>query len=120
MILDSETFEQLDSLKIDIPVTKKREPERIIGMRKSEDENMIAIITGRTLVTLEQKFSYLFVLKRQSNNRYKLFKKIETQKLEPYLDEANMTYMFQKGRNDVLIMCREDCIFAIDIVNERA
>lgn len=63
-------------------------------MRKSEDESTIAIITGRTLVTSECKLSYLFVLKRQSDNRFKIVNKIETKQLEPFLDEANMTYMF--------------------------
>ena len=38
IIYDSGTFECLDTITIDLPKSKTREPERIVGMRKSEDE----------------------------------------------------------------------------------
>lgn len=92
--MDSETFELLDSLVMETKDSQTREPEQIVGMVKSEDENIIAIISGKTLVTQEQKFSQVFVLQRQPDNRYKLLKKIDAKVFEPYLDEANMTFMF--------------------------
>lgn len=60
----------MDSIKLDIPKTDRREPECIIGMRKSQDETMLAIISGRTLIDLEQKQTSLFILKREKNSNF--------------------------------------------------
>jgi hypothetical protein len=62
----------------------------------------------------------LFILKREKNKNFSLHKKISCEDLLPFVDEANMTYFFQKGSNNFLIMCREDCIFAVDTEQGRS
>lgn len=60
------------------------------------------------------------MLKREKNKNFQLIKKIDCSDLLPFLDEANMTYFFQRGRNDILIMCREDCIFKVFLTSGQA
>ena len=43
-----------------------------------------------------------------------MHKKIDAVLLRPYFDEANMTFIFEKSNNELLIMSREDCIFSVD------
>ena len=50
---DSEEFEKYDSIEVNLMETDSREPNQVISMQKSIDEETIAIITGKKLMMNE-------------------------------------------------------------------
>ena len=52
---DNETYTKVGSIPITLLKTETREPNEVIGMQKSADECMLAIISGKNLVKDEQK-----------------------------------------------------------------
>lgn len=62
-IFDSFTLKQIGEQKINLLVSETREPNQIIGLRKSPNENWLAVITGKNLIRYEQKANQLYVFK---------------------------------------------------------
>ena len=54
-MFDSYTFKQCGEIPIQLLVSDTREPNEIIGIQKSKDENWLAIISGKNLILNEQK-----------------------------------------------------------------
>lgn len=56
---------------IQVPLLAKgedeREPNEIISMQISSNENLLGVITGKNLIMKEQKANQLFLFKRQKN-----------------------------------------------------
>lgn len=52
-----DTFQELKECKINIPLLKSetREPNEIIAMQVSQNENLLAVISGKNLIMNEQK-----------------------------------------------------------------
>ena len=65
MILDNETYEQVGTLPVTLLKTETREPNMVIGIQKSVDEEFVAVVTGKNLVMDEQKQNQLYVFTRQ-------------------------------------------------------
>lgn len=55
MMFDSENFKQIGSIPITLLITETREPNQVIGITSSQDQKMLAIISGKNLVMSEQK-----------------------------------------------------------------
>ena len=54
-IFDIDTFKQVGEIPLTLLKTETREKNEIIGMQKSQDDNFLAIISGKNLVMNEQK-----------------------------------------------------------------
>lgn len=54
-MMDSETFQICGEIPVKLLPTETREPNEIVGMIKSEDEDFLAVISGKNLVKNEQK-----------------------------------------------------------------
>jgi hypothetical protein len=52
---DNETYAPVGSIPITLLKTETREANEVIGMRKSKDEDWLAIISGKNLIMDEQK-----------------------------------------------------------------
>jgi hypothetical protein len=50
LMYDSDTFQYCGEIPITLLKTETREPNEIIGIQKSEDEQFLAIISGKNLV----------------------------------------------------------------------
>lgn len=61
---DNTDFKKIDTVPIKLLVTETREPNQIIAMQKCQDEQVLAIITGKILIMNEQKTNQLFIFKR--------------------------------------------------------
>ena len=64
-MLNSKTFKEFGQIPITLLKTETREPNQIIAMRKSMDENFIAIMSGKNLIKKEQKINQLFIFKKK-------------------------------------------------------
>ena len=81
---DVDSFEELKECQINIPLFKseEREPNEIIGMQVSKNQDLICIISGKNLIMNEQKPNQLFVFKREKDfnkggrDLFKLLKRI--------------------------------------------
>ena len=54
-MFDIDTFKEVGKIPITLLKTETREKNEIIGMQKSQDDNFLAIISGKNLVMNEQK-----------------------------------------------------------------
>lgn len=52
---DNENYAKVGSIPITLLISETREPNEVIGMQRSTDENWLAIISGKNLVMDEQK-----------------------------------------------------------------
>ena len=92
-------------------------------MVKSEDENYIAIISGKNLVMNEQKQNQLFIFKRKpaitdfDYDDYEQYKRIVIKDI-PIFKKVVMQYYFKitkRGKPpDSLVFARSDMIFELD------
>lgn len=55
LIIDSSNYEVIGKLPINLLETSTREANEIIGINKSADEEMVAVISGKNLIMSEQK-----------------------------------------------------------------
>jgi len=100
---DVDTFRELKGCLIQIPLFKSetREKNEIISMQLSNDENYIAVISGKNLVMDEQKANQLFIFKRTKNKNkneddvFILLKRVVI-KDNPQLNKISMQFHFKK------------------------
>ena len=52
---DQDTFQFCGTIPIKLLSTETREPNEVIGIQKSRDENWLAIFSGKNLVMNQQK-----------------------------------------------------------------
>lgn len=64
-LYSSEKFQRIGELPITLLATETREPNQIISIRKSMDDNYIACISGKNLIMKQQKANQLFIFKRE-------------------------------------------------------
>jgi hypothetical protein len=103
LMFDSSSFKLCGEIPIKLLVTETREPNQIIGIEKSRDENWLAVVSGKNLVMNEQKQNQLFVFKRvcggdpddQTYAVFVLHKKVVVKDL-PIFKKVTMQYMFKK------------------------
>lgn len=54
ILLENKTYHEVGNIHIPMKKTNTREPYEIIGIQKSEDESLIAVISGKNLIMEEQ------------------------------------------------------------------
>ena len=70
IMYSSDTYKEICEIKIDLLPTETREPNEIIAMQKCQNDEYLAIITGKNLVASEQKINQLFIYRR--NRKYQV------------------------------------------------
>ena len=65
MLFENITYQKVGEIPIPLLKTESREPNEIIGIQKSDDEQYLAIISGKNLIMDEQKQNQLFIFKRK-------------------------------------------------------
>lgn len=55
LIYNSETYQPIDKLPIKLFPTETREPNEIISIQKCQNEEYLAVISGKNLIAGEQK-----------------------------------------------------------------
>ena len=111
---DNETYQHAGSIPITLLKSESREPNEVIGMQKSTDENWLAIISGKNLVMDEQKQNQLFIYKKKratnmfEYDEFVLYKRIVVKDL-PIFKQVSMQFHFVIGENcDSIIFCKPD------------
>lgn len=61
---DINTYEELGELPISLLKADTREPNQVIAIQKSQDESLLAVISGKLLIKNEQKINQLFIFKK--------------------------------------------------------
>ena len=64
IMFDNQDFTRCGEIPIKLLITETREPNEVIGLVKSLDENWVAIISGKNLIMNEQKQNQLFIFKK--------------------------------------------------------
>ena len=96
---DNETYAKVGNIPITLLISETREPNEVIGMQKSTDENWLAIISGKNLVMDEQKQNQLFIYKKKKStnlfeyDEFILHKRIVVKDL-PIFKQVSMQFHF--------------------------
>jgi len=96
---DNETYAKVGNIPITLLISETREPNEVIGMQKSTDENWLAIISGKNLVMDEQKQNQLFIYKKKKStnlfeyDEFVLHKRIVVKDL-PIFKQVSMQFHF--------------------------
>lgn len=117
-MLNSKTFKEFGQIPITLLKTETREPNQIIAMRKSMDENFIAIMSGKNLIKKEQKINQLFIFKKKVQTvEFELFKRIVVKDI-PIFNKTCMQFYFEEGNGkqniDSIIFVKADRIIKIN------
>ena len=49
-MINSETYEEYEQFPIELIKSETREPSQVIAMQKSDDEEFVAVISGKILI----------------------------------------------------------------------
>ena len=88
-IYDSKNFEEVGQVHIPLLPSESREPNQIISITMSADEQLLACFSGRNLVMKQQKINQLFVLKKVDAFSFEIWKQILVRD-EPMFDKVCM------------------------------
>jgi hypothetical protein len=126
---DIDTFEEIHDCQITIPllVSKEREPNEIISMQMSREEQMLAVISGKNLIMNEQKPNQLFIFKRVKNydptkmDKFELIKRIVIREI-PMFNKISMQFYFKnttRGKEPTeIIFAKQDQLMMINFETE--
>ena len=64
LMYDADSYTFIDEVPIKLLEADTREPNQIIAMVKSPDEEWLAVVTGKKLIMNEVKTNQLFIFKR--------------------------------------------------------
>lgn len=128
-LYDSRDFSTIGQIPINLLKTETREPNQIISMTKSPDEELIAVMSGKNLIMKQQKVNQLFVFEKKSRDpepiKYELKKRIIVKDI-PLMNKVCMQYYFElfdkdgrkKQEIDSLIFVKADRVIRMNIETE--
>lgn len=127
ILYDNEEYNEVGKIPITLLKTETREPNEVIGMQKSADEELIGIISGKNLVMDQQKQNQLFIfIKKKARNTFEydefvLHKRIVIKDI-PIFKLVSMQFHFKKptsgSKCNTLIFCKPDQIFELNFETE--
>lgn len=124
MVYDSDTFEELGQIDIELPEQNTRELSQVLAIQKSHDEEYIALITGKILIMNEQKPSQLIVYRRVNDGmltrgEFELVKSLCLEDFDVF-QKVCMKYHFKAHRPycDTLLFTKIDQIFQLNYMTE--
>lgn len=129
LLFDARTFEQCGHIPITLLPTKSREPNEILGMQKTPDESMIAIITGKNLVMNCQKQNQLIIMKIKKTTRedktscFQEYKRVILKDIQ-YFKDVSMKYFFKNkphefSNYDTILFAKKEEIFEFNFETEQ-
>lgn len=96
--------------------SESREPNQIISITMSPDEQLLACFSGRNLVMKQQKINQLFVLKKVDDS-FEIWKQILVRD-DPMFDKVCMQFHFRMREPQSAVICvRKDCVFEYNYIN---
>lgn len=125
-----DTFKEIEEARIDIPLLESvtREPNQIISVRISKNEDYLAVISGKNLIMNEQFPNQLFIFRKNKNinvgesETFSLVKRIMI-KDRPDFKKISMQFNFKKSRGSNeptrLIFARQDALIELNIETEQ-
>jgi len=63
-IINSDTFRCVDEIPIKLLKADTREPNQVIAIKKSKNEEFVGVISGKILIMNEQFTNQLFIFKK--------------------------------------------------------
>lgn len=125
-VYDTDTFEVLGQVPITLLKADTREPNQVIAMQKCQNEEYIAVISGKILIMNEQKTNQLFILKRQRNQNgerdtFVQYKRVLLKDLAEFR-QVSMNFHFKQTSGVVkntLIFAKIDKIFELNFETEQ-
>ena len=127
VMYNSITFEEMGEIPIKLLKTETREPNEVISMQKCQNEEYLAVISGKNLIASEQKTNQLFIFQRVRNDpdpqkqQFTQIKRIVLKDI-PIFEKVCMKYHFLKGptiERDTLLFAKIDQIFSLNFENEQ-
>ena len=120
-IFDSDNYKELGHLDITLLKSEEREPNEILAMQKCQNEEYLAVITGKNLIMNQQKFNQLYIFRREKVHGEKdTFKQIDriVLKENPIFDRVCKEFHFveQPGiERTAMIFANQNEVFELDI-----
>lgn len=95
-------------------------------MAKSQDENYLAVVSGKILIMNEQKTNQLFIFKRDKNpnggiDKYTQVNRVVLREIE-FFKQVCMKFHFKpskSGEYDTIIFAKIDCIFEMNFKTDQ-
>jgi hypothetical protein len=123
IMYNSESFEEMDMVPIKLLKADTREPNQVIAMAKSSDEEHLAVISGKILIMNEQKTNQLFIFKKEKDpnggkvDKYVQKNRVVLKEME-FFKQVCMKFHFKPPRGseepDSIIFSKIDCIFELN------
>ena len=113
IIYDSQTFHPIDQIPITLLKADTREPNQVIAIQKSVDEQYVAIISGKLLIMDAQFCNQLFIFKRIPQpdgvlDKFELHKRVVVREI-PEFRKVCLNFFFKaNGKNDTIIFTKVD------------
>ena len=126
-LYDSNTFQQVGQLPIELLKTTTREPNQIISIRKSHDDQFIACISGKNLIMKQQKANQLFIFQKKrsigkdAKPEFEQVKRIIIKDM-PIFDKVCMQFYFknpENGKTNRIFFVKSTCIIELNFETER-
>ena len=103
-----------------------REPNQVIAMAKSANEDYIAVISGKILIMNEQKTNQLFIFHKQPNpeggiDKFVQINRVVLKEIE-FFKQVCMRFHFKPAKNgelDTIIFAKIDCIFEMNFKTDQ-
>jgi len=70
-ILDTKTFKKVDELPISLFKSETREITQVLAIQKCQNEEYLAVISGKKFIKDQSKANQLFIFKRQEDDKFK-------------------------------------------------
>lgn len=124
ILYDSRSFTEIDSIPITLLKADTREPNQVIAIKKCQDEEYLAIISGKILIMNEQKTNQLFIFKRtrtgEERDKFIQSNRVVLKDI-PIFSQVCMNFHFKlcnsKEKNTILF-CKIDQIFEMNFETE--
>jgi hypothetical protein len=99
IIYSSIDFKETGKIDIELLKADTREPNQVIAIQKDQDEQYLAIISGKILIMNEQFTNQLFIYKREKSNsgvdRFEFKERVLIKEMEIFT-QVCMKFHFKK------------------------
>lgn len=122
-IYDIESFKYIDKLDIQLlEDTESREPNEIIAIQKCQNDEYIAVISGKKLIGNEEKINQLFVFRYVEGSNPVKFEKVNRVVLKEMSEfkQTCMNFHFENIKDtkerSKIIFAKKNQIFSLDFI----
>lgn len=122
-IYDSDSFQRIGQIPIQLLKTESREPNQIIAMQKSSCEEYLAVVGGKNLIMKQQKVNQIFIFKKlaMGERNYEKTHRVVVKDI-PIFNKVCMQFHFQQppsgGEVEKLIFVKQDQVLTLNFRTE--